>query len=50
MLLQSVYLAPQAPWTVRYAVLAATEAFGLPRTIVREPEADMVPPDILEFE
>lgn len=49
-LLQNVYLAPQAPWSVRHAVLAATEAFGLPRTVVSEPEGDMIPPDILEFE
>lgn len=49
-LVQHVCLAPQAPWSVRHAVLAATEAFGLPRTVVSEPEADMIPPDILEFE
>jgi hypothetical protein len=49
-LVQNVYLAPRAPWEVRHAVLAATEAFGLPRTVVSEPEADMIPPDDLEFE
>lgn len=49
-LVQKVYLAPQAPGSVRHAVLAPTEAFGLPRTVVSESDADMVPPDILEFE
>ncbi len=49
-LVQKVILAPLAPWPVRHAVLAATEAFGLPHSVVSEPEADMVPPDILEFE
>ena len=49
-LVQNVYLAPQASWSVRHAVLAATEAFGLPRTVVSDPEADMIPPDDLEFE
>ena len=46
-LIQQVYLAPQAPWAVRHAVQAATEAFGLTREVVRETEADMIPPDIL---
>lgn len=49
-LVQKVYLAPEAPWSVRHAVQTATEAFGLPRTLVSEPEADMIPPDILEFD
>lgn len=49
-LVEKVYLAPQAPWSVRHAVLAATKAFGLSRSVVSEPEADMIPPDILEFD
>jgi hypothetical protein len=49
-LIQRVHLAPGASWALRHAVISAAEAFGLDPLVVGESNADLVPPDVLEFD
>jgi hypothetical protein len=50
LLIQKVHLAPRASWALRHAIISATEAFGLDRLVVGESNADLVPPDVLDFD